>query len=921
VNISVLGPIRAQNQDGPVDLGGARQKRLLATLVAYEGESVSIPELLDALWGDDPPPSGPRTIQSYVSRLRKSLGREAIERTAAGYRLTVPEDDVDARRFLAALEDLPHDSQMRLETIEEALSLWAGDPFEGMDHLDFASRRLTETRMALSEERAKLLAQSGRVSEAIGVLEKIISEEEFRESTWIELSRVLAQAGRPADAIRALDRYRSAIGDLGLEPSAVFLEAESELFAPDKGVSSERPIASTRSGFHGREREVERLEAMLDEHRLATVVGPGGMGKTRLTIEVSSRLERRGWLIRLERASDNSDVTPMVLAELGVETRGDPTVSLVEAMRKNPGLLILDNCEHVIDSAAKLADVMVRETPSTVVATSREPLNVPGEALLHLGPLDAESARDLFVDRARQVSPDFDADPLQIDDLCDRLDYMPLAIELAASRSRALGPGAISERLDRGYGLLDKPRRGEDSRYQTLGAMVDWSYGLLPPATRRVFERLSVFVGDFELDAASNVAGFGDVTAEDAVAHVADLVERSLLEPTAATGTYRMLRIIKSFAARQLADTGDSRETRDRHMRQYVALAGRIGQGMMGEDELQWVRLATRSAEDLGSALRWAAENGHCDAIGAILEGTFQWFYHRQPLTIMGWGDDVLEATEGHPAHAIAGAWAAQAALKRGEVGEALRIAEAATVEESPTSLFAWFIAGDLACYIGDVRAIAYFEETLRLARTVNDDVAAVDALMRLMLVNVRNQGHYEEAMSLARELSDALGTVHAPSLRSYAEFALGSALMSSDLAKAKVELQRSVEVARSVGNRFVEGMSLSELGNVLSLEGDFEEAAEILGEAVDVFKQLDNHPHTWTTLRYLAVVHAKTGSPQTAVRLEAAADESGISALSSQVVLWSDLFQGLHGLESYERLRDEGRALTLEEAVELAVA
>lgn len=760
----MLGPIKAFEGDEPVDLGGPTQRRLLATLVAYEGEAVPVPDLLDALWGDEPPPSGPATIQSYVSRLRSALGREAIETTSAGYRLGVGKVGVDAQGFLTAYAGLPSEPETRLEAIEEALSMWKGPPFEGFDHVDFASRRLIETRLDLQEARAALLSRAGRTSEAIGSLEKVIADEPFRESAWIVLGQALAASGRHADAIRALERYRRNLSDIGLEPSAGFRSAESELFSAELEISSEKPLPSPVSSFHGRAQEKMRLSSMIDEHRLVTVVGPGGMGKTRLALETAASMDRRPWLARLENVRDESKVTSLVLSTLGAESRGDPIISVVEALRRSPGLLILDNCEHVIDASAKLSDAILRETSSSVLATSREPLNVPGESLLHLGSMDEASATDLYFDRASSVDEDFSADPAQVEALCQKLDFMPLAIEIAASRSRALSPEAILERLDRRYGLLDKGLRGERRRHETLDAMVDWSYSLLPNATRRVFERLSVFMGDFDLEAATHVAGLEDVKADEVPAHVADLVERSMLEPVDAGGSYRMLQAFKSFASDRLFASGSSTEARDRHADHYVSVARRIGEGIMSSEETEWVRRANKATEDLGAALEWLVEREDLDATEAILEGLFQWFYHRQPPAILDWGEKVLDVAAGHRAHSIAGAWAAAAALKKGDVTEALRVAQTATSQEVPTSALAWFMAGDVACYVGDFeRSVAFYEETLRRARDTNDDVAVVDALSRLMLSMVRNRSLFDQAMARTDELVDLLGHIEAP--------------------------------------------------------------------------------------------------------------------------------------------------------------
>lgn len=920
--IAVLGPIEAFEDGEPVDLGGPTQRKVLATLVAFEGDAVSVPRLLEALWGDEPPPSGPSTVQSYVSRLRGALDPDAIETTTAGYRLRVEEVAIDAMEFLETARNLPDENPERLESIEAALALWRGAPFEGFEHLEFASRHLAETRVDLRQEKALLLSDLGRASEAIGILEWIISEEPYRESGWIALARTLASEGRLAEAVRTLDKYRSKLADIGLEPSADFSSTQDELFARDKPAPPEdSPLPAESSTLHGRAAEREQLGSMMSERRLVTVVGHGGMGKTRLATATAADIDQRKWLVRLEGVREDSGVMPAVLAELGIESRGDPLSSVVEALRHNPGLLILDNCEHVIASAARLADEVVRDTQASVLATSREPLNIPGESLFELGPLDAKSASSLYVDRAKDVNPGFSADIDQIGELCSKLDFMPLAIEIAASRSRALGPNDILDLLDRKYGILDKPRRQSDLRHQTLDAMVDWSYSLLAPRTKRVFERLSAFVGVFNLQAATTVAGFGEIEPEEVPARVADLVERSMLQKADSTGAFRMLRVFKDFAAERLSESSDQAQVGNLHMTHYVSVSTEIGDGMIGPEEAKWVRTAHQGVEDIGLALEWAVEHGDLDSVELILEGLFHWLYHRQPPAIMDWGQFALEqVSAGQRAYSIASAWAATAALKRGDPDRALQIAQSATTSDPDALSAAWFIAGDVACYIGDMeQSMFYYEKTLRRARATEDDVAVVDALSRLMLSMVRNEGMFEEAMARAEELSKLLGRIDAPSSHSHADFALGSALAGLDLDEARERLSEALDLSRSVENRYVEGMALSEMGSVLALDGQLDAARDTLLKAIEVFHQLGQHPHEWTTLRYLAAVLARSGSPEVAGKLLAAADASGIDSLGSQVSLWSEEFRELRATRAYRNWADKGKELTLQRAVALA--
>ncbi|HEX6222686.1 MAG TPA: BTAD domain-containing putative transcriptional regulator, partial [Acidimicrobiia bacterium] len=409
IEIRVLGPIQGFRDGERVDLGGPTQRRLLAALVARPGETVSVTTLLEDLWGEDPPPSGPQSIQSYVSRLRSTLGSHVIETRAPGYRLGSDGLQVDGFEFLELSKNLPEDPAARLDAIDQALDLWAGPAFEGFDNVDFAVRRLDETRLTLEEERAHLLADSGRGAEALAVLERITSVERLRESAWLALARVLSRSGRQAEAVRKLDRYRESLADIGLEPGPDFARAQDEVFDSPRPPAP-TPLPHVETSFVGRERELRDLYSLLEKHRLVTVTGPGGMGKSRLAIEAL-----RDWHVlplsvaRLASLRSGSEVSPTVLTAVGGEARGDPLEAVVARISRTPTLLLLDNAEHVVEAAADLASVLLARTEERVLVTAREPLNVSGEMVLTLDSLSPEAAIALYRDRARQVFPAFEA--------------------------------------------------------------------------------------------------------------------------------------------------------------------------------------------------------------------------------------------------------------------------------------------------------------------------------------------------------------------------------------------------------------------------------------------------------------------------------------------------------------------------------
>lgn len=915
VEISVLGPIQGIREGEEVDLGGPTQRRLLAALVARPGEIVPVTTLLGDLWGDDPPPSGPQSIQSYVSRLRRQLGGEVIETKAPGYRLEVEHVDLDSTSFLDMISRLPRESVERLEHIDQALALWNGPAFENFEHVEFAARHLEDTRLSLQEERAQLLADLGRTQESVAALEKITATAPLRETAWLELSRVLGRSGRQAEAVRTLDRYRENLAEIGLEPGPAFGEAQDEAFEtkPDIGPRSNLPRVET--SFLGREREMERLRDSLAENRLVTITGPGGMGKTRLAIEALA-----GWpdspvvLAPLASLADDRDVAPAVLNAVAGETRGDPVMSIVSRLSPTPTLLLLDNAEHVIEAVADLISEILMATPTQVLVTSREPLNMDGELILNLDALDPPSAIELYRDRASQVDPKFDASPATLDILCEELDYMPLAIEMAAARSSALSAEEILARLSRRFGLLDRPRRGGAERHRSLDALVDWSYGLLDPTGQSVFQRLSIIAGTFDLDLATAVAGFGEVQSEMVAGTLADLVDKSLVRRIT-NGRFRMLRVLRSFAFQKLLDGADLAATRAAHARWFADLSTEIGEGLSTPDETIWIERANASVEDLDEALKWAVEMHELGVAQQILEGLFDWFYHRQPPAITDWGDQALPVSEGHDLNSVASAWTALARMKEGEIESARNHALTGTSVEGPAGRFAWFMTGEVACYQDRLPdALDAYRRQLVRASNLDDRIGVVDALAGETLA-LAFQGVFDRAIDIASDLEQRAREIGAPTYKAYSRYALGEAVVESDPERAADLLTEAIEIAASVNNHFIQGMASTTLGSVLANLGRFDEAIETLHRAMAVWEGMGMPAYQWTVVQFLGAVLAETGRRESAGQLLAAAETAGRRPFSAGQSHWVATVDDLKAEPRYEDWATVGSRMSLEMA------
>lgn len=919
VELRVLGPIQGFKDGIEVDLGGPTQRRLLASLVAQPGEVVSVTALLGDLWGEDPPPSGPQSIQSYVSRLRRELGQDVIETKAPGYQLGSKALEIDSDTFLALVRDLPDDPPSRLPAIDHALGLWSGPPFENFDHVDFASRRLLETRYDLEEDRARLLAELGQGPAAVAALEKITAAEPLRESSWVALSRILTMLGRQAEAVRTLDRYRNRLADIGLEPGPAFSAAQDAVFDTPQPSQLTSRLPRIETTFLGRERELDQLASLIAERRLVTITGPGGMGKTRLAIEAARGIQGQNIAFApLASLNDDREVGPSILHAIGGETRGNPTDSIVARLTKTPSLLLVDNAEHVIEAVASLVAEIVSRTDTVVVVTSREPLNVPGETILGLESLDPGAAIELFRDRASQVSPGFEASSATLDMLCEELDYMPLAIEMAAARSAAVSPDEILTRLSRRYGLLDRPRRGADQRHRSLDALVDWSYGLLDKPSQLVFQRLSVVAGSFDIDLATAVAGFGQVESEAVAGILADLVDKSLVRRRP-SGRFRMLRVLKSYAAQQLESSGDLAETRTIHAKWFAELAGDIGDGLSTPAETSWIEVANAAVEDIDNALTWSVETEDLDSAQMILEGLFDWFFHRQPPAIVGWGERVLPVTVDHDVKSVAQAWAALAALKMGRTTEARDLALAGTVVTGEAGRFSWFITGEVACHQDrlDDALDAYRKQLVR-ASQLDDRIGVVDAMAGETLA-LAFQGVFDRAEDIAVDLERVAADIGAPTYRAYAAFAMGEAVNESDPERSAELLDHATELGGSVNNFYIQAMARTSMGSVLARLGRRDEAIDSLHEAMDLWETMGMPAYQWTVVQYLGAIVAETGDLKLAAQLLSSAQSAGRRPFGAGQSLWGKTFDDLRSNELYDEWA--GAPLKLDEAVPLALS
>ena len=608
----MLGPVRARRGDASVPLRGVRLQGLLARLALNAGRPVGTSVLVDDLWGEAPPDGAGNALQALVSRLRRAIGAELVATDARGYRLCVEPDAVDALRFaaLASSGDL-----------DGALALWHGAALADVLDLPFAgpaAARLEERRAVVVDERAALALRAGRPGGELDALAAQLDATPLRETTAALLTRCLHAAGRQADALAVADRTIALLADeLGVDPGPGLAAARLSV------LRGGQPVAPARTGlnsFVGRDRDVERVRTLLVDARLVTLIGPGGAGKTRLAREAVGPDSVA--VAELAPLTGPEQLAATVLAAVGEpdlvlraqdEPAPDTVTRLVSALAARDSLLVLDNCEHLVGAAAELAETLLRACPRLrVLATSREPLGVPGEVLHPVESLAEADAVALFADRAAAVRPGFAVTP-EVAVICRRLDGQPLPIELAAARLRTLTTAEILDRLDDRFRLLTSGARTALPRHQTLRAVVDWSWDLLDEPERAVARRLGVFAGGATAAAAGQVCGdgIGDDGTGDVFDRLAALVDKSLVVAVPGSPTrYRMLETIREYAGERLDEAGERGCAVAAHARIMVELAEAAEPHLRGREQLEWLGALRAEADEFDLALRRAMATG-----------------------------------------------------------------------------------------------------------------------------------------------------------------------------------------------------------------------------------------------------------------------------------------------------------------------
>ena len=707
MEVRLLGPLEVRCQGRAVEVAGRRLRLLVAVLALQAGSLVETERLVDLLWDQAALPADPvNALQALVSRLRRALesggaGERLVSRPP-GYLLAVEPDQVDALRFerlaagghAALAAGRPREAAAALRRARElwrgpALADFAGEPFAAAN-----ATRLSELRLGAVEDRIEAELALGEHARLVGELEPLVAEHPLRERLHALLMRALYAAGRQAEALAAYQRARQVLAEqAGLDPGPELRRVERAILAQDPALSAPAPLApapepaapparrgrtnlrAPLTSFVGRKEELARVLELLDGGRLVTLTGPGGVGKTRLAVEAarSASASDGPWVVELARLRDGRLVPLTVLDALGlVEERprlaapaaqADAEDQLLAALRGRRVLLVLDNCEHLAEPVATLVEALLAGCPGVrVLATSREPLRVPGEVRWPVpalpvppGPVEPERLAEfagtrLFLERAAAAVPGFavhtHAEASAVAEVCRRLDGLPLAIELAAARAGALPPRELAARLDDRFRLLTAGARTALPRQQTLRAVVDWSWDLLDRSERAALRRLGVLMGGLTLEAAEAVCAGPELETAEVAGTISSLVDRSLVTVTPAATLpplwwpgieamelppppdagggeprYGLLETVRAYALERLAEAGETDRVARAHAEWCVRLAEAAEPELRGHDQLVWIERISAELDNLRAALRWLLDHGEAALAVRLMAG------------------------------------------------------------------------------------------------------------------------------------------------------------------------------------------------------------------------------------------------------------------------------------------------------------
>ncbi|MGZ4594378.1 MAG: BTAD domain-containing putative transcriptional regulator [Actinomycetes bacterium] len=962
----ILGPLEVVDGDRTIALGGPKQRAVLAMLLLDVGRVVSVDRLIQGVWGDEAADGAMSTLQVYVSNLRKVLEPVKGEHTVLigrrpGYVLEVEPDSVDALRFDRLLgearKDLAnerYDSASRL--FAQALGTWRGQPLADVPLDEFAApeiTRLTEARIAALEDQVDAELGCGRHVAMVSELGLLVDEYPYRERLWGQLIVALYRSGLQADALSAYTRARDLlIDEYGIDPGPELRDLERRVLSQDPGLAA--PPGSARSSVKlpalpnpviGREDEIAVITARLNDPstRALTLTGPGGAGKTSLSLEVAARTidDYPGgvFFVPLADIEEADQVLPAIAAVLEVsESVDEPLLSsVVLSLGSGRTLVVLDNFEQILAAGPRVAELLRQAPQLKLLISSRARLRIRGESEHPVAPLDASSALTLFVDRMSDGDPALaldEAGRTTVAKICEQLDGLPLAIELAAARGRLLGPEALLERLGGQLALLTTGASDLPDRQRTLRAAIDWSHTLLDAAQQELFARLGAITGEFTLEAAQAVAGTGQSDI-DVIDGLAALVDNSMVRRlTRADGPrFRLLDTMREYAAEQLARSEDEAAIREALTEHLLAVLESTEADFDGPEAPRLLARVDSDYPNLRAALGWALDHGRPDLAARLAVGLRpHWFAQGRLSEGREWLGRVLAADE------LVGDLRARAALAGGifaylqddpdeakkHLTEALELSRTASDDATTASALAYL--GALVLGSGAPQAaLGMASEALRIARSAGLYEARALALSLSAVVAATNdeldteRTLYAERLALVRKHGDRRRI--AETLNNLAEVALADGSVD----QARAFAGEALELARNVAKMVTRDVLVS-LGRVAVADGGAAQAVSYAHEALQLSVELGQQFEISQCLLVLAGVASLEGDDVRAAKLYGCASRLRDETSPLDVELEPDIAvqrqrtRGVLGDDRFLAVHAGGATMSRDEAIGFAL-
>lgn len=940
MDVRVLGPIEVYRDGKAVTPTSPNQRTVLAVLAAQPDQYVRIDTLIDALWGDGPPPTAEKTLRSYVSRLRVILG-PAIVASRGGLCLrtnAVQLDSIAFEKLVTAAKVLT--PKAATDALRTAIGMWHGCAFgelADVEAVSVSARALEQVKITARQQLAEALLRSGEFVEAVAEAESLIAERPLDESAWVILIRALSHGGRTADALQAYRRAYDGLSAVGLEPSERLRQAQRDAFdAPAPPTAPQMPAAPGEE-LLGRDRDLTALAEIVDRHPLVTIVGPGGVGKTALAREVA---RRRGSahsggvrVVELAALTDASVVPDAVVTALGLTSDGSPTLSLLRRARSMDLVVLLDNCEHVLDAVCEVLEAILGHEPSSlrVIATSRELLGMPAEHAWPLDPLDCSDhdspAQQFFRRRADASRPGATtgADPEEISWIVRRLDGLPLAIELAAAQVATLGVADIGGQIEASVAMPSSTtqslehlsRRGGEPRHRTLRAAIEWSERHLPDGARDALAQWTVFAGAVSRNDAQQVLQVPPEVIDE-------LARRSLLSIEIRSGRtyYRMLQTVRSVVGP--ATSGTQR----RHMEYFSAAAAAAAK----ELETPGEPAAHHRLVELVDELRLAHSRARSIDVETAVRMSMalhRFGVSRLQTELLGWAAKLPPLVQDRPdLRAAVDSTLAYRAVIAEQLDSARQRAQAALADaaDDQTRCRALEALGDSCLFLGKLDdGLDWWSELAtvgeRSGETYYELIGHVGAGMTMAYAGMKDAAREKLAEVDRRFGAATLSNTQ----RSWLSYLHGEVLLDDEPDTALAMFSRSIDLADAAGSHYVGGVARVSAITLQSRHAPARTALPLYADVIERWVDVGSWSHLLTTMRNLVPTLTQLGAYEAAARI------LGAVTLNDQTPTYGDEMERLAQAEfvlskrmggaDFAREREAGTGLDLAASGRAAIA